>query len=214
MNYPRINSWASLLGSKESKSLSCLVPQSEHVHVRSERVNSLLIPPHEEQVLELGSKVLILNRFFPYQLVLYSSMLKNLPRLRSWICRASLWFFKSPLMLRVSTHSVWFSRTKLVETLWRKSFLWFDTRSCKRANLTLTRLELLEPFFLRLKDFWSLLSLDKDVLRNLGLSIISPLEQVAKVLIPTSMPMALLIRGLGFIGAIVPSSTKIETKYL
>lgn len=127
------------------------------------------------------------NKFFPYQSHLYCKYEKNVPRPKSWMCRASLWFFIIPLILRVSTQSVWFSRTKRVETLCRKSFLWLLIFSCKRAKIRLTFKRLLEPFFLREKDFCILLSLVKDLLRCLGLFIFSPVERVAKSLIPTSI---------------------------
>ena len=200
------------------KSRSCLVPQLGHTHVLSDRVKSWLTYPHTEQVLELGSNMPILSRFLPYQSVLYCRNEKNIPSPKSWICRANLWFFNIFETLRVSTHSVWFSRTKRVETLWRKSFLWLCILSWRRASFLLTLIEFLEGGFLgillREKFCWSFLSLGKEVLRNLGLLIYSPLEQVAKVLIPTSMPMVLLLMGISLVGVVVPSSTNMETKYL
>jgi len=96
-----------------------------------------------------------------------------------------------------------------VDTLCKKSFLLFTTFSCNFANFSLVLFPLFLEYFLCV--YFNLFC---DFLRYFGLLNISPLEVMAKSLIPKSIPIVVssLILGLTMLAS--PVSQRIDTKYL
>lgn len=62
------------------KSRSWCVPHLGQIQLRSFNFNPLYTWPHLPQVFELGAKRPVLMRFTPYQLHLYSSSVRNIPK--------------------------------------------------------------------------------------------------------------------------------------
>lgn len=108
---------------------------------------------------------------------------------------------------------VWLSLTRRVESLCKKSFLWFAIRSCCFARASLAFLLFALHFIfldsLRCRHF----NLASHSLRNFGLSIFSQVERVANVFSHRSIPIVHSLFGIGFVGIISGVSTRIDTIY-
>jgi hypothetical protein len=73
--------------------------------------------PQTEHSLEEGNQRSTTITSRPYQLALYSSMLRNWLHAASPMARASRWFFSRFRTVRFSITIVWFSRTSRVVSL-------------------------------------------------------------------------------------------------
>ena len=90
---------------------------------------------------------------------------------------------------------VWFSRIMSVESLCKKSLLKSLILACSLATFSLDCSDLFEPCFFLDRLRCSFLNLLRFFFNGFGASIFSPVSNVAKVLIPKSMPILLLVAG-------------------
>ena len=100
-------------------SRSCVAPQAQ-LQTRSFNVNVTCFP-QQEQVLLDGKNLSITTNSRPYQLDLYSNMVRNCRQPCSEIHRARLRFFTIFDTAKSSIAITWFSRTIEVDSLCRKS---------------------------------------------------------------------------------------------
>src|ERR1019366_8969015 len=193
-------------------SLSCVVWQLAQVHSLSANASVSFLIPQLLQILLLGSNLPIYSTFLPFHSDLYLSIVSNIFHPQSLIAPASLWFLTIPLIFK-SSNIIRLKRLVIsFVALCKKSFRWLLTRSCCFATLNFQTFLRLLPFtFLescRCIHFNLTIALRKCL--GLAYSVLS--EQTAKVLIPTSMPTALIL--LIGLGISIWLSTNTETKYL
>lgn len=119
-------------------SRSWVVPQS-HVQVRTLSGILSCKVPQVEHNFEDGNHRSTVITSRPYQVALYSSMLRNSDHAASLMARASFLFLTMLRTVRSSITSVWFSRTRRVVILWR----WSRRRSAIRAWILATFLRAL-----------------------------------------------------------------------
>src|SRR5262249_60733056 len=101
-------------------SRSWVVPH-RHVHDRTCSGIFSASAPQAEHSLEDGNQQSTAITSRPYQVALYSSMVRNCRQAASEMARARLWFLAMFRTVRSSITIVWFSRTSRVVTLWRTS---------------------------------------------------------------------------------------------
>ncbi|KND40672.1 hypothetical protein IQ64_33445 [Streptomyces stelliscabiei] len=124
------------------------MPQS-HVHSRTFSGIFARTVPQAPPSLELGNQRSITTSSRPYQAHLYSSMERSSIHDASETARASLPFFSRLRTVRSSITTVWFSRTRRVDSLCRKSRRRSAIRAWTRAAFTRALARLLEPLALR-----------------------------------------------------------------
>src|SRR3972149_2298330 len=116
-------------------SRSCSAPHS-HVHSLWSKVKVRLMAPQQLQILLLGSNLPMVRMFLPYHSALYSICRLNSVQAASEIDFARQWFLSMFLTAKSSKQIDWFSLTSLVDSLCRKSFLWFATLSWIMATFS------------------------------------------------------------------------------
>lgn len=174
------------------RSRSWTTPHLGQVHSLILNGNLSIMWPQFPQSLELGNQRSILTRVRPYHWHLYSSCLVNSPQAASEILRARLWFLTIFLTGKSSTAIVWFSRTKWVVSLCRKSPLASLIDAWIRATSRHAFSRFREPFYRRERVFWACLNRLYLRLNCLGLTVFSPSLVTIKLVIPASIPMDLL----------------------
>src|SRR5690625_665340 len=142
-----------------------------HVHVRMFSGSFSWSFPQVEHSLEEGKNRSMANSSRPYQLALYSNMVRNSAQDASEIARASLLFLTRLRTERSSITTTWFSRTSRVDSLCRQSFLRSVMRACARA----TFLRALANFA-RSRRSWQ------------GLATFWPVDRLTSEVIPASTP--------------------------
>src|SRR5699024_11796854 len=105
--------------------------------------------PHAEHSLEEGKNRSMATSSRPYQLALYSNMVRNSVQDASEIARAREWLRTMLRTERSSITTTWFSRTRRVDSLCRKSFLRPVMRACTPATFLLALARVALPFRLR-----------------------------------------------------------------
>ena len=155
-------------------------------------------------------------RFTPYQLHLYSSSVRNIPKDASptacakWRLRCIPFTFKSSRQM-VRT---WLSCVRAWVILWRLFLRLLAMCSCNRATRMRALLRLAEPFCLQLNRFWSNFNRSRLLCKFFGLSNVRPSEHTASDLIPKSIPKA-VSSCMGVAGSSwTEVSTNSDAKYL
>src|SRR5512132_2546125 len=97
------------------RSRSCVVPHPGQVHSRTLRGLGPSLRPHAEQYCDDGYQRSTLTSVRLYSLALYSSIPTNVDHPTSWIDLARL-LRPRATTFSVSTHTVWCSRTRRVES--------------------------------------------------------------------------------------------------
>src|SRR5699024_9043099 len=131
--------------------------------------------PHAEHSLEEGKNRSMATSSRPYQLALYSNMVRNSVQDASEIARAREWLRTMLRTERSSITTTWFSRTSREDCLCRKSFL----RALARFAL---------PFCLRDSPRWALASFARSLRSWRGLVTFWPVDRVTKLVMPASSP--------------------------
>ena len=171
------------------KSRSWCVPHLGQVQLRSLNFNPLYTWPHLPQVFELGAKRPVLMRFTPYQLHLYSSSVRNIPKDASPTACAKWWFRCIPFTFKSSMQMVrtWLSCVSAWVILWRLSLRQLAMCSCSRATRMRALLRLDEPFRFRLKRFCNTFKRSRLPDKFFGLPNVRPSEHTASDMMPKSM---------------------------
>jgi hypothetical protein len=178
------------------RSRSCVVPHPGQVHSRILRGLGPSLRPHAEQYCDDGYQRSTLTSVRPYSLALYSSIPTNVDNPASWIDLARLPRPRATTF-SVSTHTVWCSRTRRVESWWWKSRRASATLACRRATLQRAFSWFLDPVRLRAMFRWerrSALSLARS---QRGLSTFRPSDNAAKADRPRSIPTVASTAGSG-----------------
>src|SRR5699024_5249461 len=129
-------------------SRSWVTPHS-HVHVRTFSGSFSWSFPQAEHSLEEGKNRSMATSSRPYQLALYSNMVRSSVQDASEIARASLPFLTRLRTERSSITTTWFSRTSRVDSLCRKSCRRSVMRACTRATFLRALARFALPFCLR-----------------------------------------------------------------
>ncbi|KUN89778.1 hypothetical protein AQJ66_01500 [Streptomyces bungoensis] len=173
-----------------------MVSQS-HVHSRTFSGSLPRTVPQAPHSLELGNHRSITTSSRPYQAHLYSSMERSSVHDASLIARASEWFFSRLRTVRSSITTIWFSRTRRVDSLCRKS----RRRSAIRAWTLATRRRAFsrfaEPFAFRGSSRCARARRARSRRSCFGLATFSPVDRVTREVTPASMPTAAVVAGAG-----------------
>ncbi len=164
--------------------------------------------PQAPHVLLLGKNRSTLIRVRPHHSALYSSCRTNSDQPASEMARESGRSLTIPRTLRSSTTIAWFSRTSRVLNLWRWSRLRSATRACNLASLIRALSLFLDPFVLRANRRDRMRLRASSRASCFGLAIFSPVESVSRLVMPRSIPTAVVSFG----SALMPlSSQRSET---
>lgn len=147
------------------------------------------------QVLEEGNHLSILAKSLSFHCALYSSCLDSSCQLASAIAFANLWLLIMPFTFKSSIITTWFSLTIEWVNLWILFVLTFLTFSWTTATFFLCLNRLPEPFFFFESCRCSYVSFFAYFLVILRFLKALPSEQIARSLIPRSMPICLSVRG-------------------
>src|SRR5690625_1386636 len=159
-----------------------------HVHVRMFSGSFSWSFPHAEHSLEEGKNRSMATSSRPYQLALYSNMVRNSAQDASEIARASLLFLTRLRTERSSITTTWFSRTSRVDSLCRKSFLRSVMRACTRATFLRALANFALPFCLRDSPRWALASFARSLRSWRGVVSFVPVLRVHQLVMPASSP--------------------------
>src|SRR5699024_3568817 len=159
-----------------------------HVHVRMFSVSFSWSFPHAEHSLEEGKNRSMATSSRPYQLALYSSMVRSSVQDASEIARAREWLRTMLRTERSSITTTWFSRTSRVDSLCRKSFLRSVMRACTRATFLRALARFALPFCLRDSPRWALANLARSLRSCSGLATFWPVDRLTSEVIPASTP--------------------------
>ncbi len=176
-------------------SLSWKVPQKRHSHSRI--FNAFLPPifPQQEHRWDLGSHREIIRKLRPYLSDFADSISRKERHPKSDIVRDKFRFLTIPDVFKSSKTIVWFSRTTLGDSLCKKSvrvsliFAWI------LATGFLAFSRRLLPFCFLERFFCAFLSHFNRFFNGFGALIFSPVERVAKVAIPRSIPTVCSLSG-------------------
>src|SRR5690606_1041237 len=163
--------------------------------------------PHAEHSLEEGNQRSTTSSSRPYQAHLYSSIERNPRQDASEMARASRPFLTMLRTVRSSITTVWFSRTSRVVILCRKSRRRSVIRAWMRATLRRAFCRFADPLALRDRGRCARASCRRWRRSCRGLVIFSPVERVARAVIPAPTPTLLPVGGSGRIF----SSTRMYT---
>lgn len=177
-------------------SRSWVVPQS-HVHARTFSGSLARIVPQVPHSFELGNQRSTTTSSRSYQAHLYSSIVRISVHDASAIARARVWFLTMVRTVRSSMTTVWFSRTSRVVSLCRKSRRRSAIRAWTLATFRRALFRLAEPFSLRDSSRWAFARRARSRRSCRGLVIFSPVDRVAREVMPASIPTAAVVAGAG-----------------
>src|SRR5699024_9201919 len=168
-------------------SRSWMTPHS-HVHVRTFSGSFSWSFPQAEHSLEEGKNRSMATSSRPYQLALYSNMVRSSVQDASEIARASLPFLAGSRTEMSSVTTTWFARMRRVDSLWRKSFLRSVMRACTRATFLRALARFALPFCLRASPRRALANLARSLRSCSGLTTFWPVDRLTSEVIPASTP--------------------------
>src|ERR1035438_5748961 len=178
-------------------SRSCRVPQVTHSHSRTPSGRLAAARPHAEQILLEGYQRPVTTRSRPYHSHLYSSMARICRHAASEMARARWWLRVMFRTLRSSITTAWLSRTSRVVSLCRKSFRRPAIRAWIRATLSRALSRFAAPFGGRPGRRGASASRARSRRSCRGLAIFSPVERVARKVMPASRPTTESLAGWG-----------------